>query len=449
MGLNGEKNLLNQRVLNVPSILSDQLGAPGLEKRVYFVPHHVSHAASAFYCSPFSQAAVLIVDGIGENSTAWMGRGNQSGLKVVQEIPYPLSIGFLWERIAIFLGFSEYDAAKVMGLAAYGDPKRFAPEMDRLFRLSPDQAQNGGPPFIIDSALAGFRRDDTEGLESLFGSPRHRDQEPETPRFADLAAALQVRTEEAILGLARNLHRLTAETHLVYAGGVALNCVANARLEKESPFENLYIYGAAHDAGTAVGAALEVSRTLNTSVPCGRQGINDLPLSPFLGPAFEEAEIDTALRKAGLSFQILDDPALHAAQLLADGAIVGWFQGRLEFGPRALGHRSLLADPRQMNTKSLLNNRVKHREAYRPFAASVLEEEAPNWFELPDRTGGTTFTRFNGSGVSSAQKNDRTDSCGRPQRSELPNPSRECQPSCALSSAHLPLFFILLVFLFC
>lgn len=385
--------LLNQLILGIPKVLSKQMGIPGLEQRVHFVPHHLSHAASAFYAAPFPQAAILVVDGIGENSTGWMGRGTRGGLKMMNEIPYPCSIGFLWERIASFLGFTEYDAAKVMGLAAYGDPTRFAFEMDRLFWLLPNEVQNGKPPFLIDSVLAGFRREDMEGLEALFGSRRREDQDPQTPQFADLAATLQVRTEEVLLKLAWNLHDMTGEHSLVYAGGVALNCVANARLEKEGPFENLYVYGAAHDAGTAIGAALEVSLILDNTENKEGDDPSTTPLSPFLGPEFDETEIDDALRNTLLSFEILDDPALRAAQLLAKGEIVGWFQGRLEFGPRALGNRSLLADPRHINTKFLLNKRVKHREVFRPFAASVLEEEASNWFEFPEVRVGAYFSR--------------------------------------------------------
>ncbi len=385
--------LLKERVREIPALLARTLGVPGLEQRVHFIPHHVSHAASAFYSAPFSDAAVLVVDGIGERSTGWMGQGNSAGLKVLHEIPYPSSIGFLWERIAVFLGFTEYDAAKVMGLAAFGDPQRFDQEMNRLFGLHPPEVRNGHAPFWIESALAGFRRDDLDGLVSLFGAARREDEPPETPRFADLAAALQVRTEEVILRMARDLHERTHASYLVYAGGVALNCVANARLEKEGPFDHLYIYGAAHDAGTAVGAALEVAHNLTD----GTFKITDHPrtmaISPFLGPDFDDEAIDYALHQAGLAFEIIDSPTDRGAQLLAEGLIVGWFQGRLEFGPRALGNRSLLADPRYANSRVQLNNRVKHREAYRPFAASVLEEEVQNWFQLPTVRPGAKTSR--------------------------------------------------------
>ncbi len=385
--------LLKQRIQEVPSLLSQKLGIPHLKERVHFIPHHLSHAASAFYSAPFSQAAVLVVDGIGERATGWVGQGSPSGLKVLHEIPYPSSIGFLWERIAQYLGFTEYDAAKVMGLAAFGNPRRFSSEMDQLFGIHPPELRNGYAPFWIDSTLAGFRRDDLNGLISLFGAARRKDEPPETSRFADLAAALQVRTEEVILRLAWDLYDRTRVPNLVYAGGVALNCVANARLEKEGPFEQLYIYGAAHDAGTAVGAALEVTHNRTNRGSNSQEPRRTMAISPFLGPDFDETVIDQALDQAGLGFKILDDPADLGAQLLAQGLIVGWFQGRLEFGPRALGNRSLLADPRDLNSRTQLNNRVKHREAYRPFAASVLEEEVRHWFDVPNGRKGAEFSR--------------------------------------------------------
>ncbi len=213
------ETIFNQHIQRIPVIIAKELGLPGLESRVHFIPHHVSHAASVFYSSPFPHAAVLVLDGIGEMSTGWMGQGNSTGLIPIREIPYPFSIGFLWEKIACFLGFTEYDASKVMGLAAYGDPHRFAPEMDRLFKLLPNQNWNGAPPFWIESSLAGFRRTDMDGLTSLFGPPRHEDEEPETPRFADIAAVLQKRTEEVVLRMACHLHDMTNETNLAYAGG--------------------------------------------------------------------------------------------------------------------------------------------------------------------------------------------------------------------------------------
>lgn len=316
-----------------------------------FLSHHLCHAASAFYPSPFEEAAVLVIDGIGEHATAWLGRGEGDRLSQLEEIPYPHSLGFVWERVAVYLGFSEYDAPKVMGMAAYGDPTRT--NLDPLLWLTEDG-------FAVNNELARFRSGDVRGLEQLFG-PRHQKGEDHlAPRFADLAAALQKRTEEIVLKLARRARKLANSDNLAYAGGVALNCVANGLLERHGP---LYIPSAAHDAGTAIGAALELSHRRGAPRQMG-------PLTPFLGPEF--------LTEPG------GDPAREAAEALAEGKLVGWFQGRLELGPRALGHRSLLADPRQRDLREIINRRVKHREPFRPFAAAVLEERAHEWFELPE-----------------------------------------------------------------
>ena len=363
--------------------------------RFRFVPHHRAHAASAFHASPFRQAAILVVDGIGETATVWLGRGSATGIEEIEEIAYPQSIGMLWERVAVYLGFTEFDACKVMGLAAYGNPASFAAAYDRLFQIvdrDGGSSRQMGPPFVIDPALARFRARDVGGLESLFG-PRHtRDQPAELPRFADVAAGLQAHTEEAVLALARRLANATGMRDLVYAGGVALNCVANARLEQDGPFQSLYVFGAAHDAGTAVGAALDVAHQKDAGLqksavpgPCG--------LTPFLGPTYDDKAIDAAILRWGLSAVPVDDPASLAASLLADGQIVGWFQGRMEFGPRALGGRSLLADPRRAGMRDLLNRRIKHRESFRPFGASILAENAADWFLIPTGRPGAASCR--------------------------------------------------------
>ena len=317
-----------------------------------FLSHHLCHAASAFYPSPYEQAAVLVIDGIGEHATAWIGKGEGDRLTLLEEIPYPHSLGFVWERVAVYMGFSEYDAPKVMGLAAYGDATKV--DLDPLLRLT-------ATAFEVDNTIARFRSGDVQGLERLFG-PRWQPGDDHLS-FANLAAALQKRTEEIVLHLAHRARALSGCEPLAYAGGVALNCVANGLLEKEGP---LYIPGAAHDAGTAIGAALELSH--RRGVPRRKN-----QLSPFLGPAYV-CDQGTPV----------DDPAREAAEAISNGLLVGWFQGRLELGPRALGHRSLLADPRKRDLRQILNDRVKHREPFRPFAAAVLEEHAHDWFELPE-----------------------------------------------------------------
>jgi len=387
----------NRRVLGVPHILARAAGDDSLAGRFHFVPHHRAHAACAFHASPFPRAAILVVDGIGETATAWLGRGRAEGLEVVDEIGYPHSIGMLWERVAIYLGFTEFDACKVMGLAAYGDPERFVSEYDRLFRLvDPDGGTNGRdrPPFLVDPVLARLRNNDVRGLESLFGPRRRAEQPHELERFAAVAAGLQRRTEEAVLALARRLARATGEHELALAGGVALNCLSNARLEREGPFRSLFIFGAAHDAGTAIGAALDVFHAKNGASPT----IGDSapgPLTPFLGPWYDNHAIEAALARWRLAAEIVNNPPAVAAALIADGRIVGWFQGRMEFGPRALGGRSLLADLRRPAMRDALNRLIKHRETFRPFGASVLKEEVGEWFEIPgDRMGAASCRNF-------------------------------------------------------
>jgi carbamoyltransferase len=387
--LKGEEEF-NRRVLGVPHILARAAGDDSVAEKLHFVPHHRAHAASAFYASPFSHAAVLVVDGIGEASTAWLGRGSPDGLERLEEIPYPHSIGMLWERVAVYLGFTEFDACKVMGLAAFGDPRRFLAEYDRLFPVvNCDGGSVGtdGLPFLVDPVLACLRVSDVRGLESLFGPRRTSEDPPEMKRFADVAAGMQRRTEEALLALARRLARTTGERELVYAGGVALNCVANTRLEREGPFRSIFMLGAAHDAGTAIGAALHVAYEKDAAL---RQTRGSAPrvLTPFLGPSYNNLAIEAAIKRSGFRAEEIRDPAGMAASLLAEGQIVGWFQGRTEFGPRALGGRSLLADPRRAGMRHELNRRIKHREPFRPFGASVLAEDVGDWFTIPtDRAG--------------------------------------------------------------
>lgn len=374
----------DRRVRDIPRLLAERAGRPEVADRVRFVPHHRAHAASAFYCSPFDSAALLVVDGIGEQATCWLGRGSEEGLRCIEEIPYPHSIGLLWERVALYLGFTEYDACKVMGLAAYGDPDRFDREFERLFQI---HDWNQPLPFEIDAKLARFRAGDVAGLVGLFGPARRHSESLDEGRFADVAAGLQKQTERALLTLCHRLAAATGERKLAYSGGTALNCVANARIERDGPFDEIYIIGAAHDAGTAIGAAAEAARTPIWNERRSHQG----PIGPFLGPAWSDGQIGDALQSSGCHGRTCDDVVAEAASRLCQGSIVGWFQGRLEFGPRALGGRSLLADPRHIEVRDRLNQRVKHREYFRPFGAAVLAEHAADWFALPsDRLGASS-----------------------------------------------------------
>ena len=282
----------DRRVRSVPELIQSAVRGAPRAPSFHFISHHLSHASVALNSSPFDQAAVLIVDGIGESATAWLGRGSRQALEPLEQIPYPHSIGMLWERVAVYLGFSEYDACKIMALGARGDPETFRKQMDQLFRISD---QTGGEccktslPFQIEATKARFRAGDVAGLESLFGPARQPYEPPESQRFADLIATLQERTEQAILALAQRIARSCGERRLVYGGGVALNCVANSRLEREGPFEEIYIVGAAHDAGTAVGAAIEATRTLGVA-PAARIRESS---TPFVGPCFDaRAESD-------------------------------------------------------------------------------------------------------------------------------------------------------------
>ncbi len=385
----------NSRVLGIPRLLAREANDPAIVDRFHFVPHHRAHAASAFYASLFRSAAILVIDGIGEESTAWLGRGSGKGLEQHEEVPYPNSIGMLWERVAVYLGFTEFDACKVMGLAAYGDQTRFTAELDLLF---PILDKRGGvigkdaPPFRIEPEIARLRCNDVSGLESLFGPRRQPGESPTLARFADVAASLQRRTEQAVLAFAWRLFRASEERYLVFAGGLALNCVSNARLEREGPFRSLFVPCAAHDAGTAIGAALDVAYEED---PTAQEIRTYRPRmhTPFLGPKYRAAAIELALAHGGYSFQKVVDPAGVAAALIAEGFLVGWFQGRMEFGPRALGHRSLLADPRKAPIRDRLNRGIKHRESFRPFGASVLAEEAQRWFKMPRRRSRAALCR--------------------------------------------------------
>lgn len=392
--LQGEAEF-NGRVLEIPQILAREANEQSVADRVHFVSHHRAHAASAFYASPFPTAAILVVDGIGEESTAWLGRGSGDGLELIDEIPYPHSIGMLWERMAVYLGFTEYDACKVMGLAAYGDHQRYAAEFDVLFPIldrGGGVIGKDGPPFRVEPELAQLRSDDVAGLESLFG-PRRRPEEPPTAaRFADVAAGLQRQTEQAVMALARRLSLATRERNLAFAGGVALNCVSNARLEREGLFQSLFFPCAAHDAGTAIGAALDVAYEKDTAAREIRSYQPHVH-TPFLGPEYRSDEVEAAIERSGFRSERVAEPAERAVELIAEGQIVGWFQGRLELGPRALGNRSLLADPRSVLIRDELNRRIKHREPFRPFGASVLAEDASSWFSMPSDRGGAASSR--------------------------------------------------------
>ncbi|WP_018555039.1 carbamoyltransferase N-terminal domain-containing protein [Streptomyces sp. ATexAB-D23] len=343
--------------------------------------HHASHASSAFFPSPFPSAAVLCVDGVGEwaTTTLWHGRGTD--LVPLAELRFPHSLGLLYSAFTYFCGFKvDSGEYKLMGLAPYGRP-RYAPLIrERLVDLRADGS------FRLDLRHFTFQYGRTmtgRAFEELFGGPRRTPEGPLTEREFDLAASVQQVTEEIVLRLARTVLRRTGERHLCLAGGVALNCVANGRIVADKVCDEVWVQPAAGDAGGALGAALAASHAAGAPRPHLARG-TDAMAGALLGPAYSAREIGTFLDRAGYPAVRLTGPALteRVASELAAGKVVGWFQGRMEFGPRALGNRSILADPRDPRTQSTLNLKTKFRESFRPFAPAVLAEDAKDWFEL-------------------------------------------------------------------
>ena len=355
------------------------------DARLLFAEHHQSHAASAFYPSPFRDAVVLTMDGVGEWATASVAIGHGNDLEMTREIHFPHSLGLLYSAFTSYTGFKvnsgEY---KVMGLAPYGEPKYLRTILDHLIDLKPD----GTFRLNLDYFAWCTGLTMTNGkFDALFGGAARRPQEPLTQRHMDLAASAQAVIEEAVLRLTRSLRAETGIPHLCLAGGVALNCVANGKVLRDGRFDDVWIQPAAGDAGGALGAALAASHRLcgepRPSVSSGRRG-TDAMRGALLGPAFSLDEIRATLDAAGARYETLGDDALidTAAEALAAGQAVGWFQGRMEFGPRALGNRSILGDARSPTMQKTLNLKVKQRESFRPFAPSVLREDVADWFAL-------------------------------------------------------------------
>lgn len=363
-----------------------KLESMGFGGKFTWVNHHIAHAASAYYVSPFDEAAVLAIDGIGEATTAGFYHAKGNRLQLLQDVDYHASLGYLWELISLLLGFDVYDAAKIMGLAAYGNPKRFAAEFRKLVQLAPSGQ------FTMDKDALRFWMLNyyplqyyCAGLEELFGVHKREYSDELLPIHQDIAAALQERTNEVVYHIVEHLHDVTGSTNLCLAGGVALNCVTNAYVFQRGPFANLYVQPASHDGGTSVGAAFYIWNHL-----LGNKARTQMHHA-YWGPSFSNAEIEDALQERGLTYRISKCIELEVAQLISQENIVGFFQGRMEIGPRALGNRSLLADPRNRNMRSILNHKVKHREYFRPLAPSVLYEEACNWFEIEKQTSATEF----------------------------------------------------------
>ena len=349
--------------------------------QILFGEHHESHAASAFYPSPFHRAAVLCMDGVGEWATtsAWLGDGKD--LTPIWEIPFPHSLGLLYSAFTYYTGFKvnsgEY---KVMGLAPYGSPKYVKNIYDHVIDLKPDGTfRLNMEYFDYCTGLAMTNRQ----FDAVFGGPPRKPETLLTQRDMDLARSVQEVTEEVMLRLARTLHRETGAENLCLAGGVALNCVGNGRLLREGPYRSLWIQPAAGDAGGAVGVALSAWHQLE-----GRarkmSGSNDGMRGGLLGPSYSNEEIQRFLGQQGAPYLRLSDEEVSTriAGELAAGRVVGWFQGRMEFGPRALGARSIIGDPRNPRMQSVMNLKIKYRESFRPFAPSVLRERVNDYFEM-------------------------------------------------------------------
>jgi len=351
------------------------------KSKLLFAEHHQSHAASAYYPSPFEEAVILTMDGVGEWATSSAGIGRGDSLEIEREIRFPHSLGLLYSAFTYYTGFKvnsgEY---KVMGLAPYGEPRFTQAILDNLI----DIREDGSFRLNLDyfDYCTGLTMTNSR-FDALFGAPARKPDQRLTQVHMDLAASVQDVTEIAVRRLAKALAKDTGQKNLCLAGGVALNCVANGKLQREGIFENIWVQPAAGDAGGALGAALAAYHD-HLGQPRLRNGGLDGMAGAYLGPAFAQAEIEAELTRAGGVFTTHDDDEVIAltAQALADGKAVGWMQGRMEFGPRALGNRSILGDPRSPTMQKLLNLKVKYRESFRPFAPSVLREDLEDWFEL-------------------------------------------------------------------
>jgi carbamoyltransferase len=373
-----------QQKLWIPYEIEKELHALGYEmpRTLLFTEHHESHAASAFFPSPYPSAAILTVDAVGEWATCTIGHGVANRFELLREMRFPHSLGLLYSAFTYFTGFKvnsgEY---KLMGLAPYGEPTY----VDRILEHLVDLREDGS--FRMDQRYFDYMGGLTmtnRRFADLFDGPPRKPETEITTRERNLARSIQVVTEEIVTRMARHAQALTGERNLVMAGGVALNCVANGKILREGPFENLWIQPAAGDAGGALGAALYVWHQVQKN-PRDADGVTDQMQGSYLGPRFHEEEIRAFLDSHGYPYTHHGDPtqrARHVASLVADQKVVGLCQGRMEFGPRALGHRSIIGDARSPAMQSIMNLKIKYRESFRPFAPSVLAERVSDYFEM-------------------------------------------------------------------
>jgi carbamoyltransferase len=355
--------------------------AEGLEGKLLFTEHHMSHAASAFFPSPFDEALVLTMDGVGEWATTSVALGRGNHIEVIREIHFPHSLGLLYSAFTYYTGFKvnsgEY---KLMGLAPYGEPRFAARILDNLLDLKPDGSFRLNMNYF--NYCTGLTMTNAR-FDALFGLPARKPEELLTPVHMDIAASIQNVLEEVVLRMTRSLAEETGMRNLCLAGGVALNCVANGKILRDGRFDGIWIQPAAGDAGGALGAALAACH-LYKGQPRTANSSSDRMNGAYLGPEFSQREIERRLQAAGAVFSTVGDADLlqASAEALVDGKALGWFQGRMEFGPRALGSRSILGDARSPSMQSVLNLKVKYRESFRPFAPAVLREDVAEWFEI-------------------------------------------------------------------
>ncbi len=365
---------------NLIELLEEFEDAGEIEDKLLFAEHHQSHAASAFFPSPFEEAIILTMDGVGEWATASVAIGRGNELTTVREIQFPHSLGLLYSAMTYYTGFrvnsGEY---KVMGLAPYGEPKYVDLIKNNLIDIKEDGS------FWLDQSYFNYATGLTmtsSKFHDLFGAPPRTSEDQITQREMDLAASVQAVTEEVMLKMTESLAKEYGIKNLCLAGGVALNCVANGKVIRAGSFENVWVQPAAGDAGGALGAAL-AAHYIEKKQPRTVGANMDAMKGSYLGPEYEQSDIEERLTKAGAVFEVLTDETVmtETAKCLEDGHAVGWFQGRMEFGPRALGGRSILGDPRNPEMQKTLNLKIKYRESFRPFAPSIISDEVSNYFE--------------------------------------------------------------------
>jgi carbamoyltransferase len=370
--------------LRVRPLLTRRFGESAF--KLHYIDHHISHACSSYFTSPFDEAAVLTCDGAGESTTTMLAHFEGNKMKIINRIKLPNSLGHLYSAVTAFLGFRIMSGeGKVMGLAAYGDPQRYAREFNNIVSLLPN-GEYRVDFNCMDYHLAREGQFSSQTLK-VFGRPRHRDEDV-NQRHMDIAAGLQDVVEKALIHIAGYLHRKTASKNLCLAGGVALNCSANSRILDSTPFENVHVLPAPGDAGCSLGCAYYINNCIYGGEPDNKAS------GAYLGPEYGSSDYLRALKQSGLKFRQSDCISREAAELISEGKIVAWFQDAMEFGPRALGNRSILADPRKAEMKEILNMKVKHREWFRPFAPTVLEKHCGEYFKGGIKSSYMSFTDY-------------------------------------------------------